>query len=115
MAAEQPVELLDDGYADSAMTTLLGSHAKAKMLTVFVGKSHTDLSASEVADLAGIHPSTFNQHVDDLLDLGVVVETRQSGNAQLYQLNPESDVADDLRALQTTLVATVADAAEEAG
>lgn len=100
-------------YTDNAMTRLLGTHAKARMLTVFVGKAETDLSAREVSDLAGVHPSTFNEHVGDLVDLGVVVETRQSGNAQLYQLNPESDVADDLRQLQMDLVRGVAESAAD--
>ncbi len=110
MATEQTTRSQESTYTDNAMTWLLGTHAKAEMLTVFVGKAERDLSAREVSDLAGIHPSTFNEHVDDLLDLGVVVETRRSGNAQLYQLNPDSDVADTLRQLQLDLVSAVADA-----
>jgi DNA-binding transcriptional ArsR family regulator len=80
------------------------------MLTAFVGKADRDLSAREVSDIAGIHPSTFNEHVGDLLDLGVVIETRQSGNAQLYQLNEDSDAAADLEQLQFDLMEAVADA-----
>jgi DNA-binding IclR family transcriptional regulator len=114
MATDQSPRPPDDtmeasAYADNAVTRLLGTHAKAKMLTVFVGKAETDLSAREVSDLAGIHPSTFNEHVGDLLDLGVVVETRQSGNAQLYQLNPDSDVAETIRQLQFELMEAVAE------
>lgn len=110
MATERQVEIIDaTGYADNAMTWLLGTHAKAKMLTVFVGKHYQDLSASDVCDLADIHPSTFNEHVGDLVDLGVVVETRKAGNTQLYQLNPDSQVADDLRDLQADLATVVAE------
>lgn len=98
----------DDTYADNAMTLLLGDHAKARMLTVFAGKDYRDLRASRVCELAGIRPESFEKHVGDLLDFGVV-EVRESGDERTYRLNPDSDLAEDLKELQFDLLSAVAD------
>ncbi|USZ67136.1 hypothetical protein NGM10_10380 [Halorussus salilacus] len=96
----------DDAYADNAMTWLLGDHPKARMLTVFVGKEYRDLTADQVCDLAGIQGATFENHIGDLLDFGVV-EVRESADSRTYRLNSESELAEDLKELQLDLIEVV--------
>ena len=98
----------DDAYADNAMTWLLGDHPKARMLTVFAGKDYRDLRASRICEFAGIRRESFEEHVGDLLDFGVV-EVRESGDERTYRLNPESELAEDLKELQFDLLSAVAD------
>ena len=102
----------EDTYADNAMTWLLGDHPKAKILTVLVGKDYRDLTAPRLCDLAGIRRESFDEHVSDLLDFGVV-EVRDSDDERRYRLNPDSDLAGDLKELQFDLLSTVADGAAD--
>lgn len=98
----------DEVYADNAMTWLLGDHPKARLLTVFVGKEYRDLTAERICTLAGIRHEEFEEHVDDLIDFGVV-EVAEATDERTYRLNPESDLAADLKELQFDLLSAVAE------
>lgn len=89
---------------DSIFVRVLGSPGRAKMLDVFLGKHYTELSAAQVADLAGIDVSTFHRNVEVLTDLGVVKETRTVGGAQLYQLDTDHPVAKALGKTRWALI-----------
>jgi DNA-binding transcriptional ArsR family regulator len=111
MATERPrvsASTSEDAYADNAMTWLLGDHPKAKILTVLVGKDYRELNAQQLCDLAGIRRESFEEHVTDLLDFGVV-ESRKVDEGQAYRLNANSELAGDLKELQFDLLSAVAD------
>ncbi len=88
----------------SALVELLGSPGKVKMLDVFLGKHYEDLSATQVADLAGIDVSTFHRNVDAFLDVGVLVETRTVGGTQLYRLDTDHPVSKALGQTRSALL-----------
>lgn len=81
---------------DTVLTDVLGGHAKVKILVAVLGANNRDLNATEIARLAGIDRSTFYEHLDDLLAYEMIVETRQVGNSQMYQINRDNPAAEDL-------------------
>ena len=90
-------------YADDApLTVLLGTSARARILSAFVAERGRDLSTSDVARFAGLARSTVYEHLDTLLELGVIVHTRdtQAGHSPRYQLDEENDVATKLYELE---------------
>lgn len=49
-----------------------------------------------VVELAGVARSTVYDHLDDLRELGVIEHTRDVGGSPMYQLNEDSDIAEEL-------------------
>lgn len=82
------------------LVTLFSDKKRTKMLAVLVADREYDLSISEIARQAGVARSTVYDHLDVLVDLGVVEHTRTSGNSQRYQLNQESEIAEYLYKLE---------------
>jgi len=70
--------------------------ARTRLLSVFVDEREYDLTVTELADQAGVARSTVYDHLDDLLDLGVIEETRETGGSTRYQLNEDSEIAEEL-------------------
>lgn len=96
---------VDDGeitaYATgSPFTALFGQPARTKILAAFVSERGRDLNVSYVAKLAGVARSTVYDHLDDLQELGVVEHTRDVGGSPMYQLNEESEIAEELVRLE---------------
>ena len=87
----------------SALTDLLGDHPKAKILAVLTSESR-DINITRLSDLAGCSRSTIYNHIDDLIELGAVEQTRKVGGSPLYQLNRDSSVAKKLAQLEWDLV-----------
>lgn len=102
----------DEAYADGTVfTNVLGTHSKTKILAVMLGDHRQDLTASDIAHMAGIERSTFYDHVDTLLDYGVLKITRQAGNSTMYQINKDSEAAQALAEFEWKLL----DAIDEDG
>jgi len=78
------------------LVELFGKPARTKLVSVFVDERERDLSVSEIARQAGVARSTVYDHLDRLVELGIVVETRDTGPSTRYQLNGESDIAETL-------------------
>lgn len=84
-------------FADGTpLVELFGKPARTKLVSVFVDERDRDLSVSELARQAGVARSTVYDHLDQLVELGIVVETRNTGPSTRYQLNSESEIADTL-------------------
>ncbi len=103
-----PSPALDDeteaAAENTVLTRALGPHAKVKILTVLIGENDQDLNATEIARLAGIDRSTFYEHVDDLLEYELIVETRTVGNSQMYRINKDNPAAEDLAQMEWDLL-----------
>lgn len=92
-----------DAYADDApLMALFGTPARTKLLSVFVAERGRDLSKSEIARQAGVARSTVYDHLNDLVDLGVIEQSRTTGDgySERFQLDEESDVAEKLYELE---------------
>jgi Fe2+ or Zn2+ uptake regulation protein len=75
---------------------LFGSPARTKLVSVFVAEQGRDLTVSEISRQADVSRTTVYDHLDELLELGVIKESRATndGHSTLYQLNDDSDIAE---------------------
>jgi len=81
---------------DTPLLHLFGMPARTRLLSVLVDEREYDLTVTELADQAGVARSTVYDHLDSLLDLGVIEETRETGGSTRYQLNEDSEIAEEL-------------------
>lgn len=85
MATEQ--ERTGQAFAEGTpLVELFGQPAKSRIISVLVDERSRDLTISEIARQAGIARSTVYDHLDQLQEIEVVVETRETGPSTRYQL-----------------------------
>ena len=77
----------------SPFVRLLATPGRVRILDVFLRKHYKELTATEVAKLADINPSTFHRNIDELTETGIIEKAREVGGTQLYQLNTENPAA----------------------
>ena len=95
----------DSTYAEgTALTEMLGDGPKVTILAAFLVEPEYDLNKTEAADMAGVSRNTVYRHLDDLTEMGVVVETRKIGGSQRYKINKDNPVAKKLAELEWELV-----------
>lgn len=90
----------------TAVTQLLGDHPKVKILAALSSESQ-DVNVTRLAELSGVSRSTVYDHLDDLLALNVVVETRELGGGSFYQLNRDDEAAEKFAQLEWALLDNV--------
>lgn len=92
-------------YVDRAgLMRLLGTPGRTKMMEAFLRAEGEELTGTEIANLAGIDPSTVSRNVDEFLALGMVEQTRQVGTAKLYRLVADHPVVESLRRARDELL-----------
>ena len=65
----------------------LGDTPKIRVLEFLIEGRELDYSISDIAEGAEIGRTTLFRIFDDLIKSGIVVPTRQIGNAKLFKLN----------------------------
>jgi len=99
---EGPIER---SYSEkSPFVRLLGTRGRVRILDVFLRKHYKELGATEVADLAGVSPSTFHRNINELKDLDIVRETKSVSGVAQYKLNEESPIAQTLGKARSELL-----------
>jgi len=93
MAQAKQSEAFADG---TPIVELFGKPGRTKILAVLVDEREWDLSISEIAEQAGVARSTVYDHIDWLVDLGVVTEARETAQGTRYTLNQDSEIATTL-------------------
>lgn len=88
-----PTDEATEGPEGSVVIDVLGDHPKTRILLALLTDPDRDYNVSDIARLADTDRSTIYRHLDDLLEYGLVVQTRKAGNAPMYQINHESDAA----------------------
>lgn len=86
-----------DSYADDApLMALFSTPGRTKLLSVFVAERGRDLSVSDLSRQADMSRTTVYDHLDPLLELGVIKENRTTsdGHSVRYQLNEDSEIAE---------------------
>ena len=68
----------------------LGDTPKIRVLEFLIEGRELDYSLSDIAEGAEIGRTTLFRIFDDMVKNGIVVPTRQIGNAKLFRLNPNS-------------------------
>lgn len=94
-----------DAYSDdSAFVRLLETKGRVRVLDVFLRKPRTELTAEQVANLAGINPSTFSRNKGVLEELDILSKSLDDdGNIQ-YRLNIDNDIVQILGRAHTELM-----------
>lgn len=103
-----------DSYGEAAaLTELLGETPRVKIIAVLL-KEGRDISVSQIAERGGMSRSSVYRHIDPLITIGVVEQTREIGGSPLYQIDKQSPVAQKLAELEFELVDILAgESAEE--
>lgn len=97
-----------ESFADNApLMELFGKPARTRLLSVFVDEGDFDLNVTELARQAGLARSTVYNHLDDLQDLGIIEQTRETGNSKRYRLNNDSKIAELLTKLEGVTLRTL--------
>lgn len=95
----------DEVYAEgTALTHLLGEGPKVKILAAFLAEPDLDHNVTDIARLAGVTRKTVYNHLDDLVELGVVKQTRETGGSPRYKLDRDDAAAKKLAELEWELV-----------
>ena len=89
---------------DTVLTDVLGGHGKVKILVALLSENDRDLNATGISRLADIDRTTFYEHIGDLREYGLVIETRTVGNSQMYRINRDSPAAEDLASMEWSLL-----------
>ncbi|MDS0223658.1 winged helix-turn-helix domain-containing protein [Haloarcula sp. S1AR25-5A] len=91
---------------DSALTQLLGNGPKVSIIAAFLADPDPefDYNVTEIADLAGVSRNTVYRHLDDLVDIGVIQKTRESGGSPRYKLNEDNAAAKRMAQLEWDLI-----------
>lgn len=81
------------------ISDLFGHTAIAKVLDFLVEVPSFDFSKAELAKAAELNWRTVNQVFPVLVDMKLVIPTRRIGRAQMYKLNAENPIFQELRKL----------------
>ena len=72
---------------ETLLIKAIGNTPKIKVLEFLIEGREFDYSISDIAGGAGIGRTTLFRIWDDFVELGIVKNTRNIGNAKLYKLN----------------------------
>jgi DNA-binding transcriptional ArsR family regulator len=111
MSARNESEQTDaEAYAEgTVLTHLLGDGPKVRILSAFLADPDPDFdyNITEIAEMAGVTRNTVYRHIDDLLEIGVITQTRETGQSKRYKLNKDNPAAKRLAQLEYDLMETI--------
>jgi predicted transcriptional regulator len=112
---DKEVEYDSAGKTGSAslLNKVLGTSNKTKIVAVLVTKDQRDLCVREIANLAGIDRTAAYDPLKELVEIGLVNETRVVSNSQMYQINRNSESARLIAELQFALAEEFSDRIHE--
>ena len=82
-----------DDPEGSVVVDVLGDHPKTRILLAVLTDPDRDYNMSDIAELADTDRSTVYRHIDDLIEMGLIKQTRKAGNAPMYQINQDNGAA----------------------
>ena len=88
------------------LSTLLGSEARARVLTVLLERPHREYHLRELIRLTGGGASGVQREVERLERLGLVVSEREAGGRRELRVVDEHELLEPLQALVDAEVAT---------
>jgi len=89
---------------ETIFTKAIGDTPKIKVLEFLIEGRELDYSISDIAEGAGIGRTTLFRIWNDFIQLGIVKNTRNIGNAKLFRLNLENPFVKKMADLFDTLV-----------
>ena len=85
-------------------TKAIGNTPKIKVLEFLIEGRELDYSISDIAEGSGIGRTTLFMIWNDFVELGIVKNTRNIGNAKLYKLNLSNSFVKKMVEVFDTLV-----------
>ncbi|MBL7169193.1 hypothetical protein ISS40_11010 [Candidatus Bathyarchaeota archaeon] len=82
---------------ESIFLSLFGRSPQSRILDLFLDNPLYEFTKNEILLALGMAKVTLYSKLPDIERSNVVVITRKIGKANLYRLNPESDIVDHLR------------------
>ena len=89
---------------ETIFTKAIGNTPKIKVLEFLIEGRELDYSISDIAEGAGIGRTTLFRIWNDFIELNIVKNTRNIGNAKLYKLNISNPFVRKMSDLFDTLV-----------
>lgn len=103
-----PGELYDTEN-ESLIIRFFGRTPELRLIDFFMDNPNNDYTRQEIMEAIGMTKGTIGEKLPFLESSGVVDVTRKIGKAKLYQLNRENDLVQNLRAMELTLSAQIAE------
>lgn len=99
-----PEEILDSRRMElGPMERLFGSYSATKILDFMTTYRDFDYSITEIAEKIVIHRRTVQRTLPVLLYYQAIKKSRVVGKANMYKINPDSDIVKCLTRLSTTI------------
>ena len=89
---------------ETIFTKAVGNTPKIKVLEFLIEGRELDYSISDIAEGSGIGRTTLFRIWNDFVELGIVKNTRNIGNAKLYKLNLSNSFVKKMVEVFDTLV-----------
>lgn len=87
------IDDIPEPYAnDTPLVEMFGPNARIKIIAALLGEREHDWNVSDIARSADVARSTVYEHLNDLQQWGIVVQTREVGGAPMYQINTENEI-----------------------
>lgn len=97
--------------ASMSLESFFKGSAAAKVLDVMWEYQDLEISLTDIADEAGIHYTTLMELLPVLENTGVIRMVRRVGNAKMYQIDKDSEVAKRLVAFLNAVNIRIAERA----
>ena len=82
---------------------IFGENPQVKVLDFLIDNRDFDYSLTDIAKGSRVARPTLYKIWKDLIEMGLVKETRRVGNAKMYKLNTESELVKKLTAFDFEL------------
>lgn len=94
---------------ESLIIRFFGRTPELRLIDFFMDNPNNDYTRREIMRAIGMTKVTIGEKLPRLESSGIVEVTRKIGKAKLYQLNGENDLVQNLRAIELTLSAKIAE------
>lgn len=88
---------------------LFGDYPLIRVLDFLLTFREFDYPLTEIAGNSGVGWSTIHTFWNDLVEMGIVIETRRIGRAKLYKLNEENLIVQELIILDKKITEILAE------
>ena len=78
------------------LTDLFGDYPRVRVLDFLVESRSFDYSITDMARMSNVARPTLYEMIERLLNMGIIKETRRTGNARMFALNKENEVVKSL-------------------
>lgn len=93
-------------YAEGTpLTQVFGDSPKTKIIAALLSEYNRDINISDISRLSGVSRSAIYDHIDQLVDIGIVKQTRKMGGSKLYQINTDSEIVQHIADIEAKLAA----------